>query len=178
MARFCAAQIAVALRASLGVDQSCWVVGGAASSSFFSNSGLEQCQSMAVSPDRHGDLFPVYGGGGPCEIRGDRRHCAACFFNTSSGLVNALTQDLPNRNHLIPIYTLTVFTTGTPLGSRFSNCKARRASEFVHPGPGWPGKLSRLRDQFWEAGTLLVAAMRANHRPDSLIVRFCVLKST
>ena len=38
------------------------------------------------------------------------------FFNTSSALVNALTQDLPNRNHLILIYTLTVFATGTLLG--------------------------------------------------------------
>ena len=38
------------------------------------------------------------------------------FFNTSSCLVNALTKDLPNRNHGILIYTLTIFTTGTLLG--------------------------------------------------------------
>jgi membrane protease YdiL (CAAX protease family) len=39
----------------------------------------------------------------------------ACF-NTSSALVNALTQDLPGRSHWMLVYTLTIFATGTLLG--------------------------------------------------------------
>ena len=51
-----------------------------------------------------------------CEVRGDRRPCAACFLQYQQRSGECLTQDLPNRNHLILIYTLTVFATGTLLG--------------------------------------------------------------
>lgn len=38
------------------------------------------------------------------------------LFNTISRLLNAWAQELPNRNHGMRIYTLTIFTTGTLLG--------------------------------------------------------------
>jgi hypothetical protein len=47
---------------------------------------------------------------------GDR---AACLFNTSSGLGNALSSNLPRRSHEMWIYTLVVLTGGLACGRPF-----------------------------------------------------------
>ena len=62
------------------------------------------------------------------------------FFNTGSAPVHALTPGLRKRNHLILIYSLTVFTTGTLPGLAVLDFESRsgRANAYapVRPGRG------------------------------------------
>jgi len=48
------------------------------------------------------------------------------FFNTSSGMVNALTRDLPPRPHPMWSYTLAIFVCGTAIGIVALETQVRR----------------------------------------------------
>ena len=59
------------------------------------------------------------------------------FFNTSSGLVNALTYSLPPRSHPQTSYALTVFACGVVLGTMSLGLKGTSPSE-IERGPMTP----------------------------------------
>jgi membrane protease YdiL (CAAX protease family) len=64
--------------------------------------GISFMMTVAANLSRFGVLVPIV---------------LHAFFNTSSGLGNAVMGDLPARSHQMWIYTLVVFTCGTVLGS-------------------------------------------------------------
>jgi hypothetical protein len=114
MARSRFAEIAAALWCGVGDADSRSAMGGVALATV-SDQGLEQ-RDLAVSSDPDGVAFLLTAAANISKFNVIIAIVLHAFFNTSSRLGNALTQNLARRPNQMMIYTFVVFGGGVVVG--------------------------------------------------------------